>query len=236
MEYLDDLRGTRADIRAQIDKMEAELMVKAGSKERDEVEVARLYRHLDWAYAEVGYVARDRSAATNPRVSENDSKGGFTAPLIMRKFSDPTYYLLKQLTWSPRTEVDQTAMFETISVPAGYVINFDSIPRIYWSLLRPEGSSVQAAVIHDYLYWTQSRPRSEADEIFKLAMQDLGVDPKIVSILYAAVRAGGQNAWSENAKLKAEGEKRILKVFPTDPEITWEDWKKRPDVFTVPSP
>ena len=41
----------------------------------------------------------------------------------------------------------------------------------------------------------------------------------------------GPSAWRSNAKLKAEGEKRILKQFPDDPRTRWADWKKRPDVF-----
>jgi hypothetical protein len=30
----------------------------------------------------------------------------------------------------------------------------------------------------------------------------------------------------ENAKRKASGEKRILKSFPTDPRLTWDEWRK----------
>ena len=35
----------------------------------------------------------------------------------------------------------------------------------------------------------------------------------------------------ENKKLKELGENRILKSFPDDPAILWEEWKQRPDVF-----
>ena len=34
-----------------------------------------------------------------------------------------------------------------------------------------------------------------------------------------------------NAQLRQNGEKRTLKLFPSDPTISWDDWKKRPDVF-----
>ena len=121
-------------------------------------------------------------------------------------------------------------------VPAGFVFTLSSIPQMFWSVMRPGGTFAQAAVIHDYLYWTQTRPRSEADEIFKLAMQDLSVEPRTVAALVAAARAGGQAAWDANAKLKASGEQRLLKTFPADPKITWADWKKRPEVFANSKP
>ncbi|WP_208114949.1 DUF1353 domain-containing protein [Roseateles toxinivorans] len=120
-----------------------------------------------------------------------------------------------------------------MTVPAGFVFTLDSIPRAFWSLIRPDGTFAQAAVLHDYLYWSQTRSRSEADEIFKQAMADLGVDTRTAAMLYAATRTGGQAAWDENAKRKASGEKRILKTFPTDPKVTWDEWRKRPEVFAV---
>ena len=47
-----------------------------------------------------------------------------------------------------------------------------------------------------------------------------------------AVRAFGQSAWDENTKRKQFGEKRLLKVFPRDRLISWEDWKKDPTHFS----
>ena len=98
-------------------------------------------------------------------------------------------------------------------------------------MLRPDGEYAYAAVIHDHLYWTQERSREEADEILKLATQDLKVDSAKLTAIYAAVRTFGGSAWDQNAKLKSQGEKRILMNFPDDPTINWEDWKKRPEVF-----
>ena len=48
---------------------------------------------------------------------------------------------------------------------------------------------------------------------------------------YQGVHLRGQRAWDANAALKASGEKRVLKRFPDDPVVSWEEWKKRPDVF-----
>lgn len=234
--YLEDLQRTRADLRAQIDKMETEWRLKAGAVQRDEIEIARLERNLAWAYAEVGYVERNRSAAVNPRALESNRLGGLAGTLVMGRFADPTYYLIQPFSWAPKLGSKAAANFKPVQVPAGFVFSFDGIPRVFWSMLRPDGAFAQAAVVHNYLYWTQTRPRSEADEIFRLAMLDLSIDSKTVELLLAAVRTGGQAAWDANAKLKASGEQRILKQFPVDPKITWVEWKKRPDVYAESPP
>ena len=109
--------------------------------------------------------------------------------------------------------------------------DFASIPQAFFSLLRPDGLYAYAAVIHDYLYWTQNGTREAADMTFKFAMQDFKVKPATANTIYGAVRAAGRSAWDENARLKAAGERRILTRFPEDPRILWTDWKKRPDVF-----
>ena len=147
------------------------------------------------------------------------------------RFKDPIYFLLKPIGWKPN---DASSNLQEVIVPAGFVTDFASIPRPFWSLLRPDGEYAYAAVIHDYLYWTQGRPRAVSDKIFKQAMEDFGVDAVTVATIYEAVRIGGASAWKENARLKAAGERRILKEFPDDPRISWAEWKKRPTVFRDP--
>lgn len=41
---------------------------------------------------------------------------------------------------------------DIISVPAGFVTDLATIPRIFWTLLPPDGKYAKAAIIHDYLY------------------------------------------------------------------------------------
>ncbi len=234
--YLKDLKDTRDAIRTQIDKMETQWSALATTKDRNEAEIARLERNLAWAYKEVGYVERNRSAAVNPRAPELSSAppANYT-PLLLSRFADPVYFLTKAIRWEPKA--DQTVKFEPVEVPAGFVVTFDIVPRVFWSVLRPDSEFVYPAVIHEYLYWTQSRPRSVADEIFKLALNDFVIDPKVIETIYQAVRFSGQAAWDENVRLKAQGEKRVLKEYPPDARTRWTDWKKRSDVFTdAPSP
>ncbi|TDP73114.1 hypothetical protein [Roseateles toxinivorans] len=99
--YLDDLRSKRTEIRTGIDKMEADLSSMSSAPERDEVQIARLVRNLDWAYAEVGYVAKNRSAAGNPRTVDPPIGSGLSGVLRMGRFADPTYFLQEKFVWSP---------------------------------------------------------------------------------------------------------------------------------------
>lgn len=107
-----------------------------------------------------------------------------------------------------------------------------SVPQELWSAgLRPEGSYAYAAVIHDYLYWIQDRSRKEADKIFLIAMEDSEVNRWERKILYNTVVLIGWVTWKKNSKLKAKGERRILRKFPDNHRISWDDWKARDDVF-----
>ncbi len=168
----------------------------------------------------------DRQAKEEARRGELASIG---PPPDIVPFGDWNYYYLKDgdLVWSPNP--GQT--FKKVFVPIGFVTDLASIPRIFWSALRPEGRYAYAAVIHDYLYWEQDRPKEQADEIFRIAMQDSKVDTKTVAVIYEAVKLLGNSAWKENRRLREAGEKRILKKFPTDSTITWSQWKKTPGVF-----
>jgi hypothetical protein len=145
-------------------------------------------------------------------------------------FKDMRIYYVQTgvIQWSP----NPGQLFQPVNAPRGFVTDLASIPRILWVAFRPEGAYAYAAVVHDYLYWVQDRPREEADEIFKTAMEDSEVGWVIKEAVYLAVRSPfGQMAWNQNRRLKKSGERRFLKRFPGDFRTTWEEWKKEPDVF-----
>jgi hypothetical protein len=150
-------------------------------------------------------------------------------PLYIGRFADPVYFLREPIAWVPGSHQNQH--YKTVKVPTGFVTDFASIPREFWSLMRPDGLYAYAAVIHDYLYWDQSLSRETCDEILKFCMEDFRIDYVTVTSIYAGVRTGGWKAWAENAALKKRGEKRILKRFPMNPTIRWAQWKVQPDVF-----
>ena len=87
-------------------------------------------------------------------------------------------------------------------VPAGFVTDFASVPRIFWRLIGPptgygrDAAYGKAAVIHDFLYFTPgTRSRQDCDDVFLEAMTDLGVSKARRTLMHLAVRVGGGWPW-----------------------------------------
>jgi hypothetical protein len=84
----------------------------------------------------------------------------------------------------------------TIHVPAGFLTDGASVPRVFWSIFDPFGPYFHAALVHDFLYSRQSSERydldrAEADEIFKEAMFNIGIGWATRETIYHAVRLFG---------------------------------------------
>lgn len=156
-------------------------------------------------------------------VEDKNARKGVKGALHVGRFADPVYYLLSTIGWNP--EGGAIGRYQPVRVPVGFVTDFASIPRVFWSVLPPDGLYSYAAIIHDYLYWEQYLSREDSDEIFRLTMIEFKIPTIQVEAIYLAVRAGGAAAWNENAKLKKTGEKRRLKTLPDDPRVRWSDWK-----------
>ena len=150
------------------------------------------------------------------------------ATLHLSRFKDPMYFLLRPISWQPNPGQSSLARVE---VPTGFVTDFASIPRAFWSLLKPDGDYTYPAIVHDYLYWNQDISKEDSDLIFMLAMEDFKIHSLTANTIYLAVKKFGQGAWDENARLRASGERRILREFSEDPTITWQEWKVKPNVF-----
>lgn len=116
-----------------------------------------------------------------------------------------------------------------VEVPAGFVTDFASTPRIAWALFPPFGRYQTAAIVHDFLYWDQACSREEADKLFLYAMEESDVDFTTREFLYLAVRKGGQLAWDQNANDKAEGKPKIIPPahMPIPAKIDWADYRTR---------
>lgn len=98
---------------------------------------------------------------------------------------------------------------ERITVPAGFVTDFASIPWGLHNLFPPMGRWSRPAIIHDFLYATagdgiygarkyttrDAYSRAEADAIFREAMKVVGVPAWRREVMYSAVRFGGRKGW-----------------------------------------
>lgn len=139
----------------------------------------------------------------------------FTSLLKVSPLPDGTsWVLLEPLTYELNHGTD-----DRITVPAGFITDFASVPRPLWALFPRQGYHTNAAVVHDWLYWTQRRPRSEADHVFLEAMDILGTLWSTRHLMFWAVRIFGWLAWWSNQRDQKAGTTRIMTVLPlaTDP-------------------
>lgn len=83
-----------------------------------------------------------------------------------------------------------------VTIPAGYLTDGASVPRLFWNMIPPWGRYGQAAVVHDLLceYLTVTRngrperiSRARCDEILNEAMYALGVPDGQRMTIYGAV-------------------------------------------------
>jgi hypothetical protein len=96
----------------------------------------------------------------------------FTNVLIVSPLPDgKTWYLRRAFGYDVGTE----GSGDTINVPIGFLTDFASVPRPLWWLFPRWGRYGNAAVVHDFGYWDQSRKRPEVDRIFLEGMTVLGV-------------------------------------------------------------
>ena len=110
---------------------------------------------------------------------------------------------LKKLVLRPFAWKDPK--YGLIEVPAGFIFDGASIPRIAWTLLGVtpfDNRIIHAAVIHDWLYSTRQRSRKTSDKIFKRIMKKeklLGVSKRF--LIHRSVRIGGGRAYNKTKEL-----------------------------------
>lgn len=137
----------------------------------------------------------------------------FTEPLIVQKVietqkkkfffipykSNKNYWIT---TRDFRYYVGELNSEDYIDVPSGTKTDFASVPRIFWSILPPDGVYTQAAVLHDYMYKTRIRSKEEADKIFYESMGVLGVKDWKRKVMLVSLQAFGFIAWNKNKNEK----------------------------------
>ena len=106
----------------------------------------------------------------------------FLSPLEVSREKGLGWRLLRPFIY--KSEV----LKQTIFVPAGYVTDFASVPRLPLAFLLTGDHAHASAVIHDYLVEYQAVPRPVADRVFLEAMEVEGVSWWRRKLMYAAVR------------------------------------------------
>ena len=91
----------------------------------------------------------------------------------------------------------------SIAVPAGFVTNLASVPRLPFAYLLFGGVADEAAVVHDWLYTNNVKgvTRKQADEVFAEASKALGVSGWQRGSMWLGVRLFGGNHWGSGSPL-----------------------------------
>lgn len=84
-----------------------------------------------------------------------------------------------------------------LTVPAGFVTDFASVPRILGVYDLEGGKCNKAAVVHDWLYSTQGVTREQADQVLREAILASGYSAFTGGVFYAAVSAFGASHWTK---------------------------------------
>jgi len=117
------------------------------------------------------------------------------------------WMLDKDMVW----EIGNTGDF--ITIPSGFVTDYASIPQGLWSFgLSPFDQYSRAAVIHDYLYWTQVCTKPQSDRLLLISMKESDVGKFDELAVYNGVVLGGQSSWDRNSKELQDGWPRIAPV------------------------
>lgn len=126
----------------------------------------------------------------------------FTTPLRVEVLDDfKGNRIIARLLEGFAYDVGELGSGETITVPAGFITDFASIPRGLWNFEPPLGRAGKAAVIHDWIYaqggnlLERTYSRAQADRIFRAALKVLGVPAWKRALMWAAVRLGGAGGW-----------------------------------------
>lgn len=145
-------------------------------------------------------------------------------PVDFRPFSDGAHWIVREpLTYTIGVSAD------SITVPAGFVTDFASIPQALQSIIKQNGPYILPAVVHDYLYWKQACTRKQADQILLLGMIENQVLEIHRAAIHDAVRIAGGFAWSDNASERAAG---LVRILPADRQrvpvnTSWPDYRAR---------
>jgi len=130
----------------------------------------------------------------------------FTDILLVSPLADgKTWVVMRDFGYDVGTE----GSTDRIDVAVGFQTDFASVPRLFWTVLPKWGKYGNASVIHDWLYWAQTRPRAQADAIFLEAMGVLGVHDAVRCPMYWAVRLFGGVAWYRNQLDRGAGFDRV---------------------------
>ena len=154
------------------------------------------------------------------------------SPGVRPSGNNRAFVLLEPMNY----EVGSTGAF--IKVPTGFVTDYASVPKPLWGLYSPHDQYSRAAVVHDFLYWTQRCTRLQADNLFMIAMKESDVKAATREAVYAGVRLAGEDPWKRNAYERSKNMPRVVPAGRRDfpPNWTWEMYRARLIIEEIKDP
>lgn len=133
------------------------------------------------------------------------------SPPSIARLGDNTFVLTHPMT----IDLELPGGISQIVVPAGFMMDLASSPRITHVMEGKTDRSMGAAIVHDYLYWDQRCSKDEADAIFKLLMKQSQVWWLPNFFFGEAVSVFGGSSYDRNTSARSNGERRYM----TDPYL-----------------
>lgn len=113
----------------------------------------------------------------------------FQSRLKVEQVDDSHWRLLEEFKY------DSDVAGARIIVPAGFVTDFASVPRVPIAFWLVGDTAHAAAVVHDWLYTTGIFPKETADGVLYEAMRVSGMPAWRCRLIYWGVKFGGWHAW-----------------------------------------
>jgi hypothetical protein len=114
----------------------------------------------------------------------------FKGDLIVKSVGDRSWQIIEPFYFY----FDEKDKSNGVVVPAGFITDFASVPRILWSIYPPTGRYSKATVIHDYLYSagkSMGYDRKFCDKMLLNGMEALDVGFFVRLPMYIGVRLFG---------------------------------------------
>ena len=120
--------------------------------------------------------------------TDTASAGTFLTELVLRHVGGRRYRVEQEFVYIMRTG-------RHLVVPAGFLTDGGSVPRLLWPLYPPFGSDAdEAYTLHDYGYAHAERwemPRGEVDALMREVMEVKGFRRTARAVVWAGVKLGG---------------------------------------------
>lgn len=110
-------------------------------------------------------------------------------PIVMQHPTNPDNWILVEPFRYVQDDVIDT-------IPAGFVTDFASIPRVFWNIISPVELGDIGPIKHDWKYRNGFGTRKGADDQFWTDMKNDGIGWWKRKTAYCLVRACGGSSWN----------------------------------------